>query len=71
MNIRAYILPGEGDNPLLWRQYLLDSLLALAGVLLVTGGIALFDLYPRIPTVPLIYLLVVLASGFAAGLLLL
>ena len=67
MNIRAYILPGEGDNPLLWRQYLLDSLLALAGVLLVTGGIALFDLYPRIPTVPLIYLLVVLALASLRG----
>jgi two-component system sensor histidine kinase KdpD len=50
-----------------WRRYLLDSGLALVGVLLVTGGIAFFQLYPRISTISLSYLLVVLALAALRG----
>jgi two-component system sensor histidine kinase KdpD len=67
MSIRASILPVEVHNSFPWSRCLLDSLLALAGVLVVTGGMTLFDLYPRIPTVPLTYLLVVLALAILRG----
>ena len=50
-----------------WKRYLIDSLLALAGVTLVTGLIAATQLYPRIPTITLIYLLVVLALASTRG----
>lgn len=50
-----------------WKRYLVDSLLALAGVALVTGLIAATQLYPRIPTITLIYLLVVLALASTRG----
>lgn len=51
-----------------WRSYLGDALLALAGSLLVTLFIYSLHLYPRIPNVSLIYLLVVLALGSTRGL---
>src|SRR5437660_10377697 len=48
-------------------RMLLDSGLALFGVLLVTGLIAFFQLYPRISTISLSYLLVVLALAVLRG----
>lgn len=51
-----------------WRRYIIDSLLSIAGVALVTGGIALTHLYPRIPTILFVYLLVVLALASTRGL---
>jgi signal transduction histidine kinase len=44
-----------------WRRYVSDSALAIAGVALVTSVIAVAHLYPRIPTISFVYLLVVLA----------
>jgi signal transduction histidine kinase len=51
-----------------WKRYLVDSLLAVAGVALVTGLIAATRLYPSIPTITLVYLLIVLALAGARGL---
>ena len=51
-----------------WRRYGSDSLLALGGVALVTSVIAGAHLYPRIPTISLVYLLVVLVLASARGL---
>lgn len=51
-----------------WRRSLSDSMLALGGVVLVTSVIAGAHLYPRIPTISFVYLLVVLALASARGL---
>src|SRR6516225_37834 len=50
-----------------WKRYLLDSLLAFAGSMLVTGVIYLFQLYPRIPNISIVYLFVVLALASTRG----
>ena len=51
-----------------WRRFLSDSLLALGGVALATSVIAGAQLYPRIPTIAFVYLLVVLALASTRGL---
>lgn len=51
-----------------WRRYVSESLLSIGGVALVTGLIAVAHLYPRIPTISLIYLIVVLAVASTRGL---
>jgi len=51
-----------------WKRYLGDSMLAIVGTLLVTGLIYAFRLYPRIPNISLVYLLVVLALASTRGL---
>ncbi len=51
-----------------WKRYLWDSLLALVGSLAVTLFIYGLHLYPRIPNISLIYLIVVLALGSTRGL---
>src|SRR5215469_6471762 len=48
-------------------RYLLDSVLACVGSLLVTGVIVVFHLYPAIPDIALVYLLVVLALAITRG----
>src|SRR6266516_6383348 len=50
-----------------WQRYLLDTFLASAGAMLVTGIIYMFDLYPRIPNISIVYLLVVLALASTRG----
>jgi len=50
-----------------WRRYLEDSLLAIAGVALITGILYWLHLYPRIPNISLVYLLVVLALASVRG----
>ena len=50
------------------RQYAIDSVLAIAGALFVTGFIYIFHLYPRIPDISLIYLLVILWLASTRGL---
>src|SRR5579885_2396596 len=64
---QSILLPGKHRR--VWWLYhvLLDSGLALFGVLLVTGVIAFFQLYPRISTISLSYLLVVLALAVLRG----
>src|SRR5215472_17978250 len=49
------------------RKYAIDSVLAVVGALLVTGVIYIFHLYPKIPTISLVYLLVVLALASTRG----
>jgi two-component system, OmpR family, sensor histidine kinase KdpD len=44
-----------------WSRSLLDSILAFFGSLLITAGIFLFHLYPRIPDISLLYLPFILA----------
>src|SRR5260370_3262109 len=43
-----------------WQQYLIDSLLAVGGALAVTAIIYAFHLYPTIPNISIVYLLVIL-----------
>lgn len=51
-----------------WRHYLIDSLLAIIGALLVTAVIYQLHLYPGIPTIAFAYLLIVLALASTRGL---
>jgi signal transduction histidine kinase len=51
-----------------WKHYVNDSVLALGGVTLITGVIAVAHLYPRIPTIAFVYLLLVLALASTRGL---
>src|SRR5213082_119684 len=51
-----------------WRRYAGDSVLALGGVTLITRVIAVAHLYPRIPTIAFVYLLLVLALASTRGL---
>jgi K+-sensing histidine kinase KdpD len=50
-----------------WQQYLIDSLLAIGGSLVVTGIIYAFHLYPTIPNISIVYLLVILALATLRG----
>jgi signal transduction histidine kinase len=50
-----------------WWRYAGDSLLAIAGIAMVTGVISLAHLYPRIPSVSLAYLLVIVALASTRG----
>src|SRR5438270_13251131 len=50
-----------------WQQYLLDSLLAVVGALIVTGIIYAFHLYPTIPNISIVYLLVILVLASTPG----
>jgi len=67
MSTIEHALPVEAHHALRGFRYLLDSLLACAGSLLVTGIIYAFHLYPRIPNISIVYLLVVLALATARG----
>src|SRR5690348_2597106 len=48
-------------------RYLLDSVLACTIAMLVTMGIYLFHLYPRIPNISIVYLLMVQALASTRG----
>jgi two-component system sensor histidine kinase KdpD len=50
-----------------WQRYLLDSLLAAIGALLVTAIIYFLHLYPRIPDIGITYLLVILPLASTRG----
>ena len=68
MSTIEHVLPVEAENRLPWLlRYLLDSVLAIVGAMLITGIIYLFQLYPRIPNISIIYLLVVLALASTRG----
>ncbi len=67
MSMMEHVLPVRIQRRLLWWRCLLDSLLAFTGSLLITGGIALWQLYPRIPNISIIYLLVVLTLASTRG----
>ncbi len=57
----------EGKKESGWRRSTSDTLLAIAGVALVTGVLAVAHLYQSIPSVSLIYLLVIIALASARG----
>src|SRR5437868_6021559 len=67
MSTVEHALPAEVHNTLSWRRFLLDSLLAVVGAMLVTGIIYTFQLYPRIPNISIVYLLVVLVLASTRG----
>jgi len=50
-----------------WQSYLIDSFLAVGGALAVTGIIYAFHLYPTIPNISIVYLLVILALATTRG----
>src|SRR2546421_6969743 len=50
-----------------WQRYLIDSFLAVAGALVVTGIIYAFHLYPTIPNISIVYLLVILILASTRG----
>jgi two-component system, OmpR family, sensor histidine kinase KdpD len=61
------VLPIKGTPGYQVLRYLLDSMLACAGSLLVTGIIFAFHLYPGIPNISIIYLLVVMVLAITRG----
>ena len=62
-------LPSLYSKELLpWRRYLIDSVLAVVATFLVTGILYYFQLYPRIPNISLLYLLVILTLASTRGL---
>ena len=67
MNIVEHVLPVETHHALPWRRYLLDSVLAFGGAMLVNAIIYVLQLYPRIPNISIVYLLVVLALASTRG----
>ncbi len=50
------------------QRYITDALLATVAALVITGGIYLFKLYPKIPNISFLYLLVVLGLASTRGL---
>lgn len=50
----------EGRSKIQWQTYAVDTVLGLIGALLVTGIIYVFHLYPTIPDISIIYLLLIL-----------
>lgn len=50
-----------------WRQYLLESLLAVGGALAITGIVYAFHLYPTIPNISIVYLLLILVLASTRG----
>ena len=50
-----------------WQRYLYDSLFATAGSLLITVLIALLHLYPLIPNISILYLLIILGLASTRG----
>jgi two-component system, OmpR family, sensor histidine kinase KdpD len=59
-------LLGNSEEPD-WKRYVADTMLAAVAALLVTGSIYMLQLYPRIPNISLLYLLVVLGLASTRG----
>ena len=68
MEQKDHIQPLYVSEVLLWRRYLIDSVLGVVGTFLVTGILYFFQLYPRIPNISLLYLLVILTLASTRGL---
>jgi two-component system sensor histidine kinase KdpD len=58
-------LPAPAEKQ--WKRYLIDSLLAAGGALVITGIIYAFHLYPTIPNISMIYLLLILLLATTRG----
>ena len=67
MNTVEHVLPIESDKTHPWQRYLVDSVLASVGALLVTAIIFTFHLYPLIPNISIVYLLVVIGLASTRG----
>src|SRR5260370_22412855 len=67
MSTIEHVLPVEAHGVFPWQRYLLDTVLAFGAAMLVTAIIYLFQLYPRIPNISIVYLLVVLALASTRG----
>src|SRR5438270_5936937 len=67
MSTIEHVLPVEAHGVFPWQRYLLDTVLAVVGAMLVTAIIYLFHLYPRIPNISIVYLLVILALASTRG----
>jgi len=67
MRTIEHVLPIKRNQKVRVLRYLLDSVLACAGSLLVTGVIVVFHLYPAIPNISIVYVLVVLALAIVRG----
>src|SRR5215471_11631170 len=67
MRTLEHVLPSKGYLMAQWPRYLLDSVLACSGSLLITGIIFAFQLYPRIPNISIVYLFVVLLLAITRG----
>src|SRR5713226_4122289 len=50
-----------------WQQYLIESLMAVGGALVITGIIYAFHLYPTIPNISIVYLLLILVLASTRG----
>jgi K+-sensing histidine kinase KdpD len=50
-----------------WQRYLIDTLIAVGGALAVTGIIYAYHLYPTIPNISIVYLLVILLLATTRG----
>ncbi len=61
------VLPVHENKVFRLLRFLLDTLLAFVGSMLVTAIIYFFQLYPRIPNISIIYLLVVMALATTRG----
>ena len=67
MRTSERVLPITRNHMVRVLRYLLDSVLACAGSLLVTGVLFVFQLYPRIPNIWIPYLLVVMGLAIVRG----
>src|SRR6266700_4146033 len=67
MRTIEHVLPIKSNQKVRVLRYLLDSVLACAGSLLVTAVIVVFHLYPAISNISIVYLLVVLALAITRG----
>ena len=63
-----HVTTSKTHKELRWRRYASDSLLSLVGSALVTIIISFAHLYPQIPTISVLYLLVILALASTRGL---
>jgi K+-sensing histidine kinase KdpD len=50
-----------------WPRYLMDSLIAVQGVAILTGIIYAYHLYPTIPNISIVYLLLILLLATTPG----
>jgi K+-sensing histidine kinase KdpD len=57
----------EGKRGIDWQAYLIDSLLAILGSLLITGFFYALRLYPTIPNISIVYLLLILPLASFRG----
>ncbi|HEY7415816.1 MAG TPA: hypothetical protein VH593_11535, partial [Ktedonobacteraceae bacterium] len=60
-------LPVQARSLFSWKRALLDSVLAFVGSMLTTLLVYIFHLYPHIPNISIVYLLVVLTLASTRG----